>query len=99
MSTNINAVKKNKVPLRQCVGCKEMRSKKELLRIVRTEEGHVMLDPTGRKNGRGAYICPSRDCLKLAIKNHGLNRTLKCEVGESVYEELEKELEALEKPE
>ena len=81
-----------KTPYRQCTGCREMKSKKELLRVIRTPEGEILVDPTGRKNGRGAYICPSPDCLKKARKNKGLGRTLKTSIPDAVYEQLEKEL-------
>ena len=66
-----------KIPLRQCIGCGEMKSKKEMLRVIKTPEDTIMLDATGRKNGRGAYICKNPDCLKKAIKNKGLEPTLK----------------------
>ena len=58
-----------KIPLRQCIGCGEMKNKKEMIRVIKTPEGEIMIDATGRKNGRGAYICPSSDCLKKAIKS------------------------------
>ena len=81
-----------KVPMRQCVGCGEMKSKKELLRVIKTPEEEIVLDTTGRKNGRGAYICASMECLKLAQKKRGLERSLKVSIPESVYESLEKEM-------
>ena len=56
-----------KVPMRQCTGCREMKSKREMIRVIRTTENEICIDATGRKNGRGAYICPNMDCLKLAI--------------------------------
>ena len=61
--------------MRQCVGCQEMKSKKEMMRIVRTDTQEFLLDATGKKNGRGAYICPNPECLKKAIKNKGLERS------------------------
>ena len=63
--------------MRQCVGCQEMKSKKEMMRVIRTSEGEFQLDVTGRKNGRGAYLCHDRECLKKAIKNKGLERSFK----------------------
>ena len=56
-----------KIPMRQCVGCQEMKNKKEMIRVIRTSEGEFLLDATGRKNGRGAYICPNQECLKKAV--------------------------------
>ena len=88
---------KNKIPMRQCPGCREMNSKKEMLRVLRTTEDEIVLDTTGKKNGRGAYLCLSRECLDKAIKNHGLERSLKTAVPDEVYERLKKELEDIEK--
>lgn len=85
-----------KIPMRKCVGCGEMKSKKEMLRVLRTTEDQVVLDATGRKNGRGAYLCFEQECLKKAIKNKGLERSLKMEIPQSIYENLEKEFEELE---
>lgn len=82
-----------KIPLRQCIGCGEMKTKKELLRILRTEDGNIVLDATGRKNGRGAYICPNTECLKKAIKSKGLERSFKMAVSSEVYDSLTKEIE------
>ncbi|MCI8836642.1 MAG: YlxR family protein [Hungatella sp.] len=84
-----------KVPLRQCIGCGEMKSKKEMIRILKTEEEGIVLDATGRKNGRGAYICPSRECLEKAVKSRGLDRSFKMSVPKEVYQTLEKEMEQL----
>ena len=84
-----------KIPMRRCVGCQEMKPKKELIRIVHTEYA-VEVDATGRKNGRGAYLCASLACLKRAQKNRGLERSLKTAVSAEVYEDLEKEMSALE---
>lgn len=81
-----------KVPLRQCVGCGEMKSKKEMIRVLKTSEEEFLLDSTGRKNGRGAYICPSMECLRMAIKNKGLERSFRMAIPKEVYEELEKEM-------
>lgn len=79
-----------KIPLRQCVGCNEMKSKKEMLRVLKTAE-EVVLDTTGKMNGRGAYLCKNAECLKKAMKHKGLERSLKMEIDKSVYEKLEKE--------
>ena len=85
-----------KVPMRKCVGCQEMKSKKEMIRDIRTSEGEFLLDATGRKNGRGAYLCPNSDCLAKAVKNKGLERSFKQAIPKEVYEALEKEMEVLE---
>ena len=82
-----------KVPMRKCVGCQEMKSKKEMIRVIRTQEGEFLLDATGKKNGRGAYICPDPACLQKARKAKSLERSLEAEVPELVYERLNKELE------
>lgn len=84
-----------KVPLRQCVGCGEMKSKKEMMRVLRTAEGDICLDTTGKKNGRGAYLCKSGECLKLARRNKGLERSFKMSIPNEVYDSLEKEFENL----
>ena len=84
-----------KVPQRQCIGCGEMKNKKEMIRILKTPEGEFVVDATGRKNGRGAYICPSMDCFKKAVKNRGLERSFKMAIPKEVYETLEKEMEQL----
>ncbi len=90
--------KKGKTPLRQCVGCREMKNKKEMIRVLKTAEGNISLDATGRKNGRGAYICLSEDCLAKAIKNKGLERSFQMAIPGTVYEELKKEFDRIEKP-
>ena len=84
-----------KIPLRQCIGCGEMKNKKEMVRILKTAEGEIVLDATGKKNGRGAYICPSMDCFRKAKKSRGLDRSFKMAVPKEVYESLEKEMEQL----
>lgn len=86
-----------KIPMRQCIGCIEMKSKKELLRILRTESGEIILDATGRKNGRGAYICPNAECLNKAKKSRGLERSFKMQISEEIYDSLTKEIERIEK--
>ena len=84
------------IPQRKCVGCQEMKGKKEMLRILRTESGEIVLDTTGRKNGRGAYLCYSRECFEKAVKSRGLERALKMAVTSETYEELKKEIDAIE---
>ena len=86
-----------KVPMRQCVGCAEMKSKKELLRIIKSPEEDVVLDATGRKNGRGAYICASVECLKKAQKTKGLERSLKTAIPAEIYQNLEEEMSKIAK--
>lgn len=84
-----------KIPLRQCIGCGEMKSKKEMIRILKTSEEEFIVDATGRKNGRGAYVCPSMECFQKAVKNKGLERSFKMTIPKAVYETLEKEMEQL----
>jgi predicted RNA-binding protein YlxR (DUF448 family) len=86
-----------KIPLRQCTGCGEMKSKKEMIRVIKTPEDAILLDVTGKKNGRGAYICNSLECLRKAIKSKGLERSLKTAIPKEVYEQLESELSEIAK--
>ena len=81
--------KPRKIPQRQCVGCREMKEKKALLRIVRTPEGQILLDGTGKKSGRGAYVCPDPACLKKARKNRSLERAFDTAIPPEVYDALE----------
>ena len=83
---------KRKTPLRMCMGCGEMKPKQELVRIVRSSEGEVSLDPVGKKPGRGAYICSSAECLKAARKKKRIERALDVQIGEDIYNAMEKEL-------
>ena len=85
-----------KIPMRMCTACREMKPKKELIRVVKTPEGEIKLDLTGKLNGRGAYICKSADCLLKAQKSGALQRAFSCEVGKEIYERLSKELENIE---
>ena len=85
-----------KVPMRKCVGCGEMKSKKEMLRVLKTTDEEFVLDATGKKNGRGAYLCFSKECFEKAVKNKGLERSFKQAIPKEVYEKLEKEMESLE---
>ncbi len=87
-------MKTRKIPMRKCMGCQEMKNKRELIRVVRTPEGEVVIDKTGKKSGRGAYICPSSDCLEKAITRHSIERALEVSIEENVYQSLREELEA-----
>ena len=82
-----------KIPQRQCMGCRERLEKRELIRVVRTPEGTVQLDFSGKLSGRGAYICPKADCLKKAMKSKALERILEVEIPEEVYQRLAREIE------
>lgn len=81
-----------KIPMRKCSGCGEMKPKKELIRVLRTEEG-IIVDFTGRQNGRGAYLCANKDCLKKAIKSNAIEKSLKSPIPQKIYEELDKAFE------
>ena len=81
-----------KIPMRKCLGCNEMKPKKELIRAVKSPEGEVSLDLTGKKSGRGAYICPRKDCFNKARKAKRLDRALEVAIPEDVYEAMEKSL-------
>ena len=81
-------MRQKKIPLRMCVGCQEMKTKKELIRIVRTPEGEVLLDPTGKKSGRGVYVCPDKECLKKALKSNRLEKSLEHPISDEVIERL-----------
>ena len=80
-----------KIPLRKCTGCGEMKDKRSMMRVLKNDEG-ILLDTTGKKNGRGAYLCKSADCFRLAVKSKGLERSLKVQIPKEVYETLEKEI-------
>ena len=84
-----------KEPARRCVGCGEVKNKKDLIRVLKTPKEEILLDVTGRKNGRGAYICNNKDCFKKAVKNKGLERSFKMSIDASVYEKIEKEFDEL----
>ena len=83
-----------KIPMRQCLGCREMKTKRELIRVVRSPEGEVSLDFKGKANGRGAYICPNPECLKRAIKAKALERAFSMQIPAEVFEKLNEEMEA-----
>ena len=81
-------VKQRKIPMRQCVGCREMKEKRSLMRVVRLADGGAAIDATGKAPGRGAYVCPDRECLKKAIKSKALERALETKIDERVFEAL-----------
>ena len=82
-----------KIPMRQCVGCREMKDKKALIRVVKTPEDEIVLDTTGKKSGRGAYVCPNTDCLKRAIKSKALERGFETAIPQEVYDKLLERME------
>ena len=82
-----------KIPQRQCLGCREMKPKRELLRVVRSPEGEVTLDSKGKAPGRGAYVCPNAECLKRAVKSKALSRALEVEIPQEIYDSLQQQLE------
>lgn len=83
-----------KIPMRQCVGCREMKAKKELVRVVRSPEGEISLDFRGKASGRGAYVCPQAECLRRAIKSRALERGLDCQIPQEIYDQLLLRMEA-----
>ena len=82
-----------KIPQRQCMGCRERKAKRDMIRVVRTTEGSVMLDFSGKLNGRGAYVCPDPECLKKAQKSKALDRCLEVTIPQEVYDRLAREME------
>ena len=84
--------KPRKIPQRQCLGCREMKNKKDLIRVVRSPEGEISLDFKGKKPGRGAYVCPSAPCLAKARKSRALERAFAAQIPPAVYEELERQM-------
>lgn len=87
-------IQEKKLPLRMCLGCREHKPKKELIRVVRSPAGEISLDTTGRKPGRGAYLCPCLVCLQKARKTRQLERTFSCQIPDAVYDAMEKEMQA-----
>ena len=83
-----------KIPMRQCLGCREMKPKRELIRVVRSPEGEIRLDFKGKANGRGAYLCPDPECLKKAVKARALERAFSTQIPPEVYEALSAQMEA-----
>ena len=86
-------MQQKKIPQRQCMGCRERKEKREMIRVVRSPEGSVSLDFRGKAPGRGAYICPEMACLKKAIRSKALERSLEVPIPEEIYARLEKEME------
>ena len=89
-------MKEKKLPMRMCVGCREMKPKRELIRVVKSPEGAISVDPIGRKPGRGAYVCKSAECLKKALKQKQLERAFECALGEETQAALLSQLASLE---
>jgi len=85
-------LKKKRVPQRMCLGCQEMKPKREMLRVVRTPENDIVVDPTGKKSGRGAYLCPQEDCITKAIKEKRLEKALECPISEDVLATLRRSI-------
>lgn len=83
---------KKKIPLRKCTGCGEMKPKKELVRVVKTPDDEVLMDLTGRVNGRGAYICPDAQCLKIARKSKRIEKSFQMQIPDEIYDKMEEEL-------
>lgn len=94
---NQTTMANKKIPMRQCVGCNEMKTKREMIRVIKTAEEEIVLDATGKKNGRGAYICPNSECLEKARKSRGLERSLKMAIPKEIYEQLGEEMKEIEK--
>ncbi|OPJ57132.1 RNase P modulator RnpM [Alkalithermobacter paradoxus] len=90
-------MKQRKIPQRKCISCQDRDNKRDLIRIVKTKEGDIFVDQTGKANGRGAYICNSIDCLEKAIKTKAINRAFKMEVSKEVYDKLRGEINSSEK--
>ena len=84
---------RTKIPMRQCTGCREMKSKKEMIRVLKTSENEIILDATGKKNGRGAYVCPDKECITKAVKEKRLERALEKPIGEDVLKQLLEDFE------
>ena len=89
-------MKTKKIPSRICVGCREPKEKRSMVRIVKTAENEICLDETGKKNGRGAYICRYRECFQRAVQSKGLERSLKTQIPQEVIDQLEEEMRAVE---
>lgn len=85
-------MKTKKIPMRMCLGCNEMKPKREMIRVVKSKDGEISLDLTGRKSGRGAYICKSSECLKKARKARRFEKNFSCMISDEVYDSMEAEL-------
>ncbi|SHJ44377.1 RNase P modulator RnpM [Tepidibacter formicigenes] len=90
-------MKQKKIPQRKCIACQDRDSKRDLIRIVKNKEGEIFVDPTGKANGRGAYICNNVECLEKAVKSRALNRAFKLEIPQEIYEKLGEEIKKYEK--
>lgn len=86
-------MKEKHVPMRMCAGCRERFEKRQLIRVVKSPQGEISIDKTGKKAGRGAYLCCKDSCLKTALKKHAFDRVFQMQVGEEIYEQLRQELE------
>ena len=86
-------MKQKKIPMRMCVGCREMKPKKELIRVVHQPDGGVILDRTGKAAGRGAYLCPDKACLEKARKIRVIQRTFETQIDQAVFDQLAKEMD------
>lgn len=84
-----------KIPMRMCVGCQEMKEKRDMIRVLKDQENTFCIDTTGKKNGRGAYICKNAECLSKAVANHGLERSFKMSIPKDVAAQLIKEMETI----
>ncbi|MBO7250038.1 MAG: YlxR family protein [Clostridia bacterium] len=91
-----NNQKVRKIPMRQCLGCNEHKPKKEMMRVLRTPEGEIVLDLVGKKSGRGAYVCPSLTCFRKARKSRRIENVLECKIPEEIYDEMEKSISSSE---
>lgn len=89
-------MKKRRIPLRMCLGCQEMKPKRELLRIVKSKEGNISFDPIGKESGRGAYLCKDTECFNIVLNGRKLEKTFSCKIDDTVYEMLKKQLEEAE---
>ena len=83
-----------KIPMRQCLGCREMKPKRELIRVVRSPEGDISLDFKGKASGRGAYVCPDAQCLKKAVRAKALERAFSCQIPQEIYDKISEQMEA-----
>ena len=91
-----NNQKVRKIPVRQCLGCNQHKPKKELIRVVRTPEGEIVLDTVGKKSGRGAYVCPEKACFSKARKSKRIENVLECKIPDEIYDEMEKAISGAE---
>lgn len=97
MSQKKDTVMNKKIPMRMCVGCQQMKEKREMMRVLKMQDGSFCIDATGRKNGRGAYLCKQSECLQKAIANHGLERSFKMSIPKETVAVLKEEMEQIAK--